>query len=221
VPLPSLRSSERPKLKRLTLLTFLAALGLLFVAGPAAAAKPCWKRLIDDWYDGRIDKVYPATCYRDAIKNAGEDVQTYSTLPEDLTRALQSAIRTKSGSRVVPGGQRGRRITRNPSATTQKPHKTPAAKTPQEGGSPPPTPPTATPTQALPLPGRQKPKGFFPRLLDAVGPNNADSIPLPLIFLAGLALVLTAAGAAGMVTRRVQARRAEGPPPPPDTPATP
>jgi hypothetical protein len=206
--------TERTTLKRLTALTFLALLGLLLAAGPAAAAKPCWKRLIDDWYDGRIDKVYPATCYRDAIKNAGEDVQTYSTLPEDLTRALQSAIRTKNGSRVVPGGQRGRHVTRKTSATSKKHKKQPpakAAKKKTKGGEP---------VAVLPLPGRQKPKGFFPRLLDALGPNNADSIPLPLIFLAGLALVLTAAGAAGMVTRRVQARRAGGPPPP-DTPASP
>jgi hypothetical protein len=144
-------------------------------------------------------------------------VQTYSTLPADLTRALQSAIRTKGGNRVVPGGQPGRNV-RKQSVVTRKP-------TPKSAGKSKKQPTVRTnrddpPTRALPLPGRQKPKGFFPRLLDAIGPNNADSIPLPLIFLAGLALVLTAAGAAGMVTRRVQARRAAGPPPP-DGPGAP
>lgn len=200
----------------------LSAFGLLALAGPAAAAKPCWKRLIDDWYDGRIDKVYPATCYRQAIKNAGEDVQTYSSLPDDLRRALQSAIRTQAG-RVVPSGSQGRRGTRKPAAhakpattkhetttSTTTTTATPAA----ASGSGPPPPPSALPS----LPGRQKPKGFFSRLLGAIGPNNADSIPLPLIFLAGLALVLTAAGAAGMITRRVQARRADGGPPSPTDP---
>ncbi len=194
----------RTTLKRLSLLALLAGFALLVSAGPAAAAKPCWRNLIDDWYDGRIDKVYPADCYREAMKHAGEDVKTYSSLPADLTRALQSAIRTGNGSPVVPAGGKGRHVTRNtqvrtkPKAGTQRPKAT--------------KPTGKTKRNALPpvLPGRQKPKGFFGRVLDAVGPNNADSIPLPLIFLAGLALVLTAAGAAGMVTRHVQARRADG-----------
>lgn len=196
----------RTTLKRLSLLTLLAGFALLVAAGPAAAAKPCWRNLIDDWYDGRIDKVYPADCYREAMKHAGEDVKTYSSLPADLTRALQSAIRTGNGNPVVPAGGKGRHVTRKtqvrtkPKAGKQGPK---ATKTTRTG---------RTKRNALPtvLPGRQKPKGFFGRVLDAVGPNNADSIPLPLIFLAGLALVLTAAGAAGMVTRRVQARRAGG-----------
>ena len=38
-------------------------------------------------------------------------------------------------------------------------------------------------------------------------PNNAQSIPLPLIVLAGLALLLLAAAAATWFARRVQARR--------------
>ncbi|HVM11759.1 MAG TPA: hypothetical protein VM638_04715, partial [Actinomycetota bacterium] len=38
-------------------------------------------------------------------------------------------------------------------------------------------------------------------------PSNADEIPLPLLVLAGLALALLAAAAAGFVARRVQARR--------------
>src|SRR5438045_1603174 len=91
-PLSPLQRSGRQTLKRLVLITFLAGVGILFAAGPAAAAKPCWKKLIDDWYDGRIDKVYPVACYRQAMKHAGEDVKVYSSLPEDLTRALHSAI---------------------------------------------------------------------------------------------------------------------------------
>jgi hypothetical protein len=168
--------------------------------------------------------VYPVACYRQAMKHAGEDVKVYSSLPEDLTRALQSAI-TKKGDKVVPPGSSGRRNARSTSSRssqaakkaaneTAKTNKT--AKTSTTTTST--TPTTAEPQQkkkalpSVPLPGRKPPKGFFPRLLDFLGPNNADSIPLPLLFLAGLALVLTAAGAAGMVTRRLQARRAGGGP---------
>jgi hypothetical protein len=117
-----------------------------------------------------------------------------------------------SNAAPKPAGETAQTTTT--SNTTTSTTTTPAAA--PSGGNPP-------PASALPsLPGRQKPKGFFSRLLGAIGPNNADSIPLPLIFLAGLALVLTAAGAAGMITRHVQARRAgSGPPPPTDPPPAP
>jgi hypothetical protein len=50
--------------------------------------------------------------------------------------------------------------------------------------------------------------GLFKVALDKTSPRNADSVPLPLLILAGMALLLIAAGAAGLVARRVRARRA-------------
>ena len=41
--------------------------------------------------------------------------------------------------------------------------------------------------------------------------SSADSVPIPLLVLAGLALLLVAAGSAGYAIRRYQARRV--PPP--------
>jgi hypothetical protein len=52
--------------------------------------------------------------------------------------------------------------------------------------------------------------GFFQKTLGSLGPDNADSVPLPLVVLAGLALVLMAGGAAGLLMRRLQARRLPG-----------
>ncbi len=46
------------------------------------------------------------------------------------------------------------------------------------------------------------------RNISSLGPNNGDSIPLPLLVLAGFASLLLAAGAAGALTRRLEARRA-------------
>jgi hypothetical protein len=43
--------------------------------------------------------------------------------------------------------------------------------------------------------------------IDKLGPTNSDSIPLPLLILAGLALVMVAAGAAGLATRHLRARK--------------
>ena len=54
-------------------------------------------------------------------------------------------------------------------------------------------------------------------LLGSFTPTDAQSIPLPLLVLGGLALLLLAAAGATLVARRVQARR--GPPGPTRTPA--
>ena len=51
------------------------------------------------------------------------------------------------------------------------------------------------------------PNGLYRQAVDSLSPNNADSMPLPLIILAGLSLILIAAGGAGLVTRRVKARK--------------
>lgn len=51
-------------------------------------------------------------------------------------------------------------------------------------------------------------RGLFKQAFDKTTPRNADSVPLPLLILAGLALLLIAAGAAGLVARHIRARRA-------------
>jgi hypothetical protein len=54
-------------------------------------------------------------------------------------------------------------------------------------------------------------RGLFKVALDKTSPRNADSVPLPLLILGGMALLLIAAGAAGLVARRLRARRAASP----------
>jgi hypothetical protein len=49
--------------------------------------------------------------------------------------------------------------------------------------------------------------GFLNEATDSLGSDSADSVPVPLLVLAGLALLLVAAGAAGLIARRVQSRR--------------
>jgi hypothetical protein len=58
-------------------------------------------------------------------------------------------------------------------------------------------------------------EGFFGRLAKALGPDTADSIPVPLLVLGGLALLLIAAAGVSFAARRMQARRAAEPPPAP------
>jgi hypothetical protein len=56
--------------------------------------------------------------------------------------------------------------------------------------------------------------GFFGWLASALGPDTAESVPVPLLVLAGLALLLMAAAGVSFVARRVQAKKASSEPPP-------
>ena len=49
--------------------------------------------------------------------------------------------------------------------------------------------------------------GVYNSALDKLGPTNSDSLPLPLLILAGLALIMVAAGGAGLATRHLRARK--------------
>jgi hypothetical protein len=166
---------------------------------PAQAATPCWKLLLNDWYDGRIDQTYAVHCYKDALKHLPSDVQTYSSAHDDILRALQSAItkqkndhKNVSNNTLVPPekGSGGGSSSNGGSGGGGS------------GGTATSTTPT-TSTTSTTEPGRPGQGG----LAGQVGSDNASSVPLPLLILGGLALVLVAAGAAGLIAKRVQARR--------------
>jgi hypothetical protein len=178
--------------KQLRMLVALTALtGLLFVGASvrpatAQAASPCWKKLLNDWYDGRIDQTYPVHCYRDALKHLPADVQTYSSAHDDILRALQSAI-AKGKSQNKPVGAN-----------------TPVApQTKTTAGSGTETGTTTTTASGDGSKGRADGGG----LAGKVDSSSPSSVPVPLIVLGALALLLVAAGGAGLAWKRVQARR--------------
>jgi hypothetical protein len=148
-----------------------------------ATGKKCWSTLIKDWYDGRIDDTYPVHCYKDALKNLPPDVRTYSDAYDVISRALAAATRGKTSvdpdSLIPPPAQASGGKTDTNSTTT-----TTGGGFGNDGGS------------AAPPPLGQLP-----------GDRGADGVPVPLLILGGLALLLVAAGAAGLVARRLQARR--------------
>src|SRR5205823_10956308 len=88
------------------------SLALGVAAAPSAAAAPCWQRVIADWSkDTSIDGRYPASCYRQAMQNAPTDLKIYSTLENDLQRALAfrssrrlAAVHAPAAALDVPGG---------------------------------------------------------------------------------------------------------------------
>jgi hypothetical protein len=156
-----------------------AMLALLTVAPTATAAKkPCWRELINDWYDGRIDKSYPVSCYREAQKHIPKDAELYSSLPDDLERALASVL----GRGDDPPGPNT--LVDPVPGTGRKPTVSTGPNSPEA------------------IAGEEK-NG----IIDRLAPANADSIPIPLLVLAGLATLLLAAAATSFVARRLQARR--------------
>jgi len=133
-------------------------------AAPASAATPCWKAVINDWFDGQIDHVYPKACYYAALGHLPKDVDYYSSAKEDILAALAAQQRNpkpvdyQSGSN---GGGSG------PNSSGGSP----------SGGS-----------------SEGSSKGVITRAIEWLGPSNADAGPLPLLILAAVALLLAAAG---------------------------
>ena len=158
---------------------------------PASAATPCWKALLNDWYDGRIDNTYPLHCYSDALKHLPADVQTYSSAHDDILRALQNAKAElrKNGTKITPN-------------TPVPPAGKPPTKTTGNGknGS------TTSSTTTTQPPGRKPPGGGLPSAVDKVNHSSPSSVPLPLIVLGALALLLIAAGGVGLIAKRRQGR---------------
>jgi len=175
--------------KPLILLALAAAIGASVGGTQPAQAKSlsrCSSALINDWlFDGRVDKTYPVHCYREALKDVPEDQIVYGTLRQDLNRALQSAIRQNGGH------------------VTDDTLVVPVAGSGDGGGGD-----GSSGTSA------SDGKGFVHWVAHALGPNTAQSIPVPLLILGGLALALMAAAGVSLVARRVQARRAAADPPP-------
>jgi len=49
--------------------------------------------------------------------------------------------------------------------------------------------------------------GVYNSAIGKLGPSNSDSLPLPLLILAGIAAIMVAAGGAGLVSRHLKARK--------------
>jgi hypothetical protein len=179
---------------RKTLLAAALLAGVLVVAGPASAAKPdsatggkgCGNALIRDWYDGRIDKTYPVHCYQDALKHLPNDVRNYSDAWDVISRALADATRGEKKA--------------DPDKPVPPPSEPTTSSTTTHHG-------TTTTTPGNPsASGRPNDGGPIGGVLNG-GDQGANGVPIPLIVLAGLALLLVAAGGAGLVARRIQSRR--------------
>ena len=145
----------------LTAVALVAAVVVAAAPATGSAAEPCWRTVINDWYDnGQLDSKYPVQCYRDVLDHLTPELKIYSDLPDKVDRALQSALRaTASHGKTAPSSAEDAR----------------------------------------------KPAGRpIDRVLKELGPSRADSLPIPLLILAGVAMLLIAAGAVSLTVRRLR-----------------
>jgi hypothetical protein len=173
-----------------TLVAALAA--LLVLAAPAAAAKSCGRAVIDDWYDdGRVDGTYALHCYDDAIESLPPDVRDYSSAKEDIQRALQARMR---GEDAPPSSGDP---SQDPSPQPEEPDET----VPSSDDDP------ETETTGTPGAGPTDGDDGSLEAAPTAESESASSVPIPLLVLAGLALLLVLGGITGYLIRRYQARR--------------
>jgi hypothetical protein len=174
---------------RLLLAAVVAVAALAAVGAPTAGAATsasqeatgkCWLAVINDWLDnGRIDHLYAIPCYTQAIQQLSlyPDVAGYSSAADDIHRALLAAIHQERGDGLGGGGPSG-------------------------GGG---TPPGAGGGNGG---GPSAGSGSIVKRIGRwLGPGDAQSIPLPLLVLGGLALLLLLAAFGTWLARRLQTRR--------------
>jgi hypothetical protein len=171
--------------KALLFILLVCGAGILATASPALAAnsQPCWKQVINDWsQDGRIDGAYSAKCIEEALDRVPEDIRAYSDFEEQAKAARLAAGRALQSS----GG---------------------GSDNSDEGDGE-----SASEDEAAPIKPREPETGPKDETLiqSALGTNgnNADSVPLPLLILLGLAGALIAAGGVGLGARKLRAHRA-------------
>jgi hypothetical protein len=176
----------RPAAITLALLVLVAGLAAAAAlpSSAAAAGKPCWERVIDDWLDnGTIDKQYKAACYQQALKHVPEDLRDYSNITDAISAALSASLRGDSGNGNSNGSSSGGGGGGSSSGSGNS----------DAGKS---RVPQGVPAQSI-----------YDKGIHSLGTTKASSIPIPLLVLAALgALLLLSAGGLA-ASKRIKARR--------------
>jgi hypothetical protein len=161
---------------------------MLALPGQAAAAKPCWERVIDDWLaNGTITGTYKVNCYQQALKHVPEDLRDYSNITDAINAAMLATLRGTPGNGSGSGSGTGTGSGSNPGNPSGGSSKAEKNRRLQ-----------ATPERS-----------YYRRAIDNLGTTSADSLPVPLLVLGGVAVVLMAAGGAGFLARRTRMRRVQ------------
>ena len=144
-----------------------------------------------------------STCSSALIKDWYVDGRIDHTYP---VRCYREALREIPEDQLVYGTLRDDLSRALQDVMSRNPNATGATLVPAAGDDDGPGPTGAT--------GGKHDEGFFTWLAKKIGPNSADSVPVPLLVLGGLALALIAAAAISFAARRYQAKKAASEPPP-------
>jgi len=130
-------------MRRPILLVILVLTGMSAAAASAVpsadAATPCWRQVVDDWFDGGIDRRYAPHCYSDALEHLPPDARAYTTAAGDIERAMLAAVRSygtkaKAPTRVLESRSRPKQL-RMIQSSTPAPDETPFARAAAVGSS--------------------------------------------------------------------------------------
>ncbi|HZT90943.1 MAG TPA: hypothetical protein VFA05_02795 [Gaiellaceae bacterium] len=172
-------------MKRLLAVELLAGAVLAAGSTPASASAVCRNRILNQWEaTGKISTTYPIACYRQALAYAKHipDLEVYSSLPTDIRAAMADALARRHGKKAAAVV-----VSKNfPTRSNQRLATRRRAKKPGVG-----VVTTATPTSTGPLATGTSATG-----------GGGPGLPVPLLVLGGLALLLAAAGAAGLIVKR-------------------
>ena len=198
-------------------IAFVVSAAALAVAPAASAQRACGQQVIADWFDnGRIDKKYSVACFRDALARLPEDMEAYSSAPDDIRLAMQAALRGDDG----PGGSasagteaagsaggatlfRSGEDTRTVGDLAERERTSRDAAADGDGAGSGTSAASRSSEQRSDAPS----EGVLRDALEDLGPSEPNSFPVPLLILAIVAGLLIVLGASGLVGRRLQARR--------------
>jgi hypothetical protein len=170
----------RPAAITLALLAIVAGLAATAaMPSSARAADPCWLRVQNDWLaDGTIDGNYSVKCLQQALKNVPEDLRDYSNIPDAIDAAMSDALRGGGGSGgSSSGGESNGTGNGNPDADKNRA------------------------LQGVPD------QSYYRRAIDKLGTTKANSLPIPLLVLAGLGTLLLVSAGGLAASKRLKARR--------------
>jgi hypothetical protein len=171
----------------LPFLALLAGLATAVAATPATAqaGTPCWQRVINQWLNNQpITTTYKPSCYQLALKHVPEDLRDYSDITDAINAALQASLRGSGSS--GPG---------NPAS----PPAGSDANGGQNNGNGNGNGHSRTP-QGVPNPSA------YQQAIGSLGTTKADSLPIPLLVLAGLGTALLVSAGALAAHKRLRAR---------------
>ena len=199
---------------------------VLLLIVPAAASAACGSTIIDDYLDdGSVDGTYSQACFRDALGRLDDDLREYTNAESDITAAMRRQ-RPKPVQPATTQEEQPAEPERTQSDEAAAPpsndgggggggSETPVAAV-EEGGAQSADDPASTAeqidtgavkgveTEVALAEDVTADDGPLQQALRSADSSSGNGVPVPVLVLGGLAILLIAVGAGGIVLRRLQ-----------------